>query len=146
MNSKPITPLTHALIDYAFSAVQILGPTVLGLDQKTIKTYAEIGASFLAVNSITDTGAAIQPVIDMETHKKIDSGFLVAQALMTFTPMVRKNKKTLIFHLGFLALTAANYFLTDYKKPGPTGPLESVGEDLHKGDNAALSSTASAAV
>jgi hypothetical protein len=115
MNTKPINSRTHAIVDYAFSAAQILAPKMIGLDHKAVKSYAEIGTGFLALASITDTPAAIRPAIPMETHQKMDMAFLAGQALMTFAPMVRKNRKTLIFHLAFLTLAVANYVLTDYK-------------------------------
>jgi len=115
MNKKPISPTTHAIIDYAFSALQIAGPSVLKLDKSATKTYAQLGTAFLAVNSVTDTPLTAQPQISFKTHQKSDLGFLAMTALLTVTPMIRRNKKTLFFHLGFLALAAANYLLTDYK-------------------------------
>jgi hypothetical protein len=34
--------------------------------------------------------------------------------LLTLTSFIRKDKKALGFHLGFLTLALANYLLTDY--------------------------------
>jgi len=115
MNKKPISPTTHAIIDYAFAAVQIVGPSLLKLEPRAIKTYAQMGTAFLAVNSVTDTPLTVEPQISFRTHQKIDLGFLAVQALMVITPMVRRSNKTLFFHLGFLALAGANYLLTNYK-------------------------------
>jgi len=130
MNRKPISPTTHAIIDYAFSAVQIVGPSVLKLDKSAIKTYAQLGTAFLAVNSVTDTPLTTEPQISFRTHQKSDLGFLAMTALLTVTPMIRRNKKTLFFHLGFLALAAANYLLTDYKA-GSSKLAEPFPEDEH---------------
>lgn len=123
MKQKPITPTTHAIIDYAFGAIQIAAPAILGLEPKSVKTYAQLGTGLLAVTSATDTPITVQPAISMETHKKIDTALLVVQALMIVSPMIRKSKKTLIFHLGFMALAVANYMLTDYRTDPATSKL-----------------------
>jgi hypothetical protein len=115
MKNKLINPSTHAVIDYGFAALQIIGPVLFGLNKKAVKSYAETGTAFLTVNSFTDTPLTVDPKISLETHKKIDAGFLAAQALMTFSPMIRNHKKTLVFHLAFLAMAAANFIMTDYR-------------------------------
>jgi hypothetical protein len=123
MKHKPITPTTHAVIDYAFAALQIIGPALIGLNKKAVKSYAEIGTAFLAVNAVTDTPLTVDPKISMETHKKVDAGFLATQALMTFSPMIRNHKKVLAFHLAFLAMAAVNFVFTDYRNNPGTSKL-----------------------
>ena len=116
MKHKLITPTTHAVIDYAFAALQLIGPALMGLNKKAVKSYAEIGTAILSVNSVTDTPLTVDPKISMDMHKKIDAGVLATQALMTLSPMIRNHKKTLAFHLAFLAMATASFIMTDYRK------------------------------
>jgi len=114
MDNKPVTPALHGIIDYVFSAIQIAGPTLIGLNDKTIKTYRALGAGFLSVNALTDCGVGIKPVISFKGHQKADGVFLATLSLLTFSDVVRKDKKALRFHLGFLATAISHYVLTDY--------------------------------
>ena len=115
MNTKPITPFLHGVIDYVFSAVQLIGPFSLGLNANTIKTYQLLGGSFLATNALTDTPVGIQPALSFQSHQKVDAAFLTGAAALTLVDYIRKDKSALTFHLAFLSLTLANYLLTDYK-------------------------------
>jgi hypothetical protein len=114
MNPKPIYPALHGLIDYVFAGVQLVAPSALGLTKTATKTYQVLGTGFLAVNALTATSVGITPIIPFKEHQKIDAAFLVGQSLLTFAGFIRKDKKTLGFHLGFLATAVANYVLTDY--------------------------------
>lgn len=111
---KPVTPQTHGIIDYVFSTVQLALPSALGLPKRAAKTYGALGAGFLAINAITDTPVAVKPLLSFKTHQRLDAAFLIGQAAMAFLPPVRKNKKTLAFHLAFLATAVTHYVLTDY--------------------------------
>lgn len=114
-NKKPINAKEHGIIDYAFSASQLILPQQLGLNKKAVKTYQTLGLGFLAVNCLTDTPVGIKPLLTFREHKLADAGFLTGLTLLTFYRPIRKKKKTLTFHLGFLAIAAAHYMLTDYK-------------------------------
>ena len=113
--NTPIKPAIHGIIDYAFAAINLVVPRVLGLNKAAVKTYTQLGAGFLGAAAVTDTDVAIKPMISMQTHKTIDTAVLAGQTLLTFTPMIRKDKKALMFHLGFMALAVAHYILTDYE-------------------------------
>ncbi|MBC7743536.1 MAG: hypothetical protein H7096_00370 [Flavobacterium sp.] len=113
---KPITLKTHGLIDYALSGVQLFGPMLLGLNNRAGHTYQALGSGFLGINTLTKTSVGIKKLIPIRHHKKADAVFLGGLALLTATSMIRKDRKALGFHLVFLSLATANYFLTDYKK------------------------------
>lgn len=111
---KRVTPRLHGIIDYVFSGVFLAAPTLLSLNKKAIKTYASLGASFLAGNVLTDTPVGSKLVLSFKDHQKTDAAFLTGLAALTATKMVRNEKKALLFHLGFLAVAVTHYILTDY--------------------------------
>ena len=115
MDCKPITPNIHGMVDYAFSAIQMGVPRALNLNQKTTNTYCALGTGFLAINALTDTQVGIRPVISFRDHQKTDAAFLAGLSLLILYKPIRKNKKSLCFHLSFLAVAVCNYCLTDYK-------------------------------
>jgi hypothetical protein len=115
MNIKPVQPKTHGIIDYVFSGVQMAAPTALHLNSKTTKTYQALGAGFLAINALTDTAVGLNRLLSFKQHQKLDLGFLTGLSLLGFSKFIRKDKKALAFHLGFLTLAVAHYVLTDYK-------------------------------
>lgn len=124
MNTKPITPTLHGLIDFVFSGVLLAGPAVLRLNDGATKTYNAVGASILVGNAFTDTPVGLYPELSFKDHQKVDLAFLAGLSLFTLAKFIRKDKNVLPFHLGFLAAALANYVLTDYnaKSPQKTEP------------------------
>ncbi len=114
MTPKPVTPKAHGIIDYVFSGVLLYGPYVASLGDAATKTYNALGASFLVGNAFTDTPVGIKPVLSFKHHQKTDLAFIAGLTLLTAASFIRKDKKALSFHLGFLAAAAAHYLLTDY--------------------------------
>lgn len=116
MDKKPIKPKAHGVIDYGFSSIQLAVPTAIGMNDKACKTYQALGAGFLVVNALTDTPAGIKPVIPFKYHQKADAAFLAGLSLLTFSKPIRKSRRALFFHLGFLSVAIAHYVLTDYEE------------------------------
>ena len=114
MKRPPITPVVHGIIDYAFSAMQLILPSLLKLNNQAKIQYLVTGASFGIVNAITDTPVAVKPVITFKDHQKADAMFLTGTALMTMSGMIRKDRRSMYFHLGFLSVAIMHYMLTDY--------------------------------
>jgi hypothetical protein len=112
---KPISPALHGIIDYAFSGLQITLPTLLKLPPSSRKLYAVLGSGFLATNTLTNKPVGLAPVISFKEHQKADAVFLAALSLLPLTPMIGKDRKSLIFHIGFFALAVSHYLLTDYE-------------------------------
>lgn len=118
MERKPISPEQHGIIDYVFSGIQLGGPTALGMNKKATRAYQIMGAKFLLVNTFTNTPAGIKKVISFKDHEKLDLAFIAGLSLLTLYKPIRKNRKSLCFHLGFIGTAVANYLLTDYdEKP-----------------------------
>lgn len=113
---KPISPSQHALIDYAYTGMQLMGPAAFGINDEAARTYQALSTGFLATNALTDTPYGLKGMIPFKNHQKADMGFLAGLSLLTFSKTIRKDKRTLAFHLGMLSMAAINYFLTDYNK------------------------------
>jgi hypothetical protein len=111
---KPISPKIHGILDYALAGIQMLAPGTLGFHKKFVRTYLDIGSGILAVNALTNTPVGLKRVISMKDHQKADAAFLTTMTLLTFTKLIEKDKKAMAFHFGLLALSVANYVLTDY--------------------------------
>lgn len=114
MDTKPVKPKLHGIIDYIFSGIQVVAPIILGLNNKAAKTYGALGTGFLAVNALTDTPAGLKHLLSFKGHQKTDLGFLSGLSLLSFMNYIRRDKKALAFHLGFLMAAIAHYILTDY--------------------------------
>jgi hypothetical protein len=114
MNPRPITPKAHGLIDYGFTAVQLLAPALLGVNHKAANLYRVLGLNLLSYNAITKHQAAVKPFISYNAHHQIDRGNVGFIALLAALPFVRKDKKALAFHAAFLGLALLNVVLTDW--------------------------------
>ena len=111
---KPITPHVHGMLDYAIGAGLLFLPAAIGLNKKAVRSYQAIGTAILSVNSLTDTSTGIKRVLTMKSHQKADASLLASVMLSTLTPTFRKERKEMIFHAAFLAITTAQYMMTDY--------------------------------
>lgn len=113
---KPVSPTAHGVIDYVFSGIQLAAPALLKINSNATRTYQALGAGFTLVNALTDTPAGIKHLIPFKGHQKADLGFLAGLSLLSLTSFIRKDKKALRFHLGFLAIAITHYLLTDYDR------------------------------
>jgi len=119
MIPKLISPKQHGYADYGFAAALLFTPAVLGMNTKAQKIYAALGCNVIAINSVTDHGSAIKPLLSIETHQKIDmANIALLYGLFTVDP-IQKDKKALAFHIGLTALATLNVLMTDYKAGVP---------------------------
>lgn len=116
MNTRPITPKAHGIIDYVISSVLLAAPTLLGANSKAAKAYGAISAGMTALNAFTDTPAGVKKGIPFKGHQKVDLALLTGLSLLSFAGFIRKDKRALRFHLGFLAVTTLYYILTEYRE------------------------------
>ena len=112
---KPLTPVQHGIIDYGFAAIQLAGPTLLGLNKKTRKLHQLFGLKLLGMNALTDTPAGLKPVISLKTHKKADLAVIGSMTALTAMNHISNKRRSLIFHIAIVGLAAAHYLLTDYR-------------------------------
>lgn len=114
MNRKPISPKTHALIDYALVASLLTFPSLLHFNKKVKKLYTVEALILLVYVALTDQPIAVKHLIPFPTHGKIDP-FNVSQfALQSFMKSFRKDKKALAFNIGFTLIAGTVVALTDW--------------------------------
>lgn len=114
MNTKPISPKIHGLNDYGFAAALLFAPSIFGFNKKAKKLYALLGTNLFLYNAITDHPVSVKRLISYDTHHKIDPINVAGLALPTLYKGIRKDKKALAFHIGFVTLAAINVLLTDW--------------------------------
>jgi hypothetical protein len=115
MDTKPIDPKWHALIDYTLVAGLLTVPSLLKFNKTAKIVYAAEALTLLPYVALTKQPVALKGLIPMETHGKIDP-FNVAQfALQTFFKPFHKTKKELLFNIAFTTLAGLTVLLTKYK-------------------------------
>jgi hypothetical protein len=102
-------------MDYAIGGLLVAAPAMMGMNSRAVNAYRMIGSSILGMNSMTDVKGAAKRMIPLRTHKMADAGVLAATMALTFTDFIRKDKKALSFHVGFMALSLTEFLLTDFK-------------------------------
>ena len=102
-------------MDYVISGAEIAAAPLLGLNTKAARTYQALGAGYTLINALTKTPVGVKKLIPLKTHQKGDLGLIAGVALLSFVPFIRKDKRALLFNLGFLAIVSIQYALTDYK-------------------------------
>ena len=114
MNTKPITPKAHGIIDYALAGSLFTLPAFFGFSKSVKSIYAAEGAVLLVYVALSDHPAAVKPVIPFTTHGKIDP-FNVGQfALQTFFKPFWKDKKAMAFNIAFILIAGVTVALTDW--------------------------------
>lgn len=115
MNTKPISPKMHGIIDYTFAAGLLILPPLLGLNKKAKNLYKIMAAEMLLYSSLTDYPAGLTPLIPYETHHKLDIVNVAGMAGDTFFKGIRKQKRAIIFHIAATTLALATVLLTDWQ-------------------------------
>jgi hypothetical protein len=114
MTAKPISPKWHALIDYALVGSLLALPALLKMKRKARWIYAVEAAVLLPYVALTEQPAAVKGLIPFKIHGRIDL-FNVAQfAGQSLLPVFRKNRRELLFNIGFTALSGLTVLLTDF--------------------------------
>lgn len=112
--SKPLSPKTHALIDYALVGGLLTLPTLLKMNRSVRLVYAVEAAILLPYVALTKTPVAVKGVIPLRTHAAIDPFNVVQFAGQSFFPAFRKHRKELLFNLAFTAIAGLTVALTDW--------------------------------
>lgn len=114
MNTKPISPLMHSVIDYALVGSLLTVPSLFDFKKEIKKLYTAEALLLLVYVAVTDQPAAVKPLIPFTMHGKIDP-FNVGQfALQTFFKPFRKDKRARAFNIGFTLLAGITVALTDW--------------------------------
>jgi hypothetical protein len=117
MNRKPISPLLHGIIDYAFSLSLISVPSIIKLNKKARLLYAINGISILSYSLFTKYPVAVKQLIPLNFHKKLDADTLALLLVEIFYNKIRRDKRAVLFHTSMLAAGIITVLLTDWDKP-----------------------------
>ncbi len=104
----------HGLNDYVLAAILLSVPRMLNLDKESQQLYRGVALNLLGYNAFTDHPLAIKRMISIADHYKMDMASLSGLALGILSKHIRKDKKSLVFHLGILTLSTFNVLLTDW--------------------------------
>jgi hypothetical protein len=115
MNTKPVSPKAHGIIDYGFAAALLVMPHVLKLSKKAKRLYAADAFKTLLYSAFTDYPLALKRVIPFGLHRKMDKENVSALALATLYPLLHMNKRALYFHIGIIAAAMLTIALTDWE-------------------------------
>lgn len=114
MNTKPVSPKVHAIIDYALVGSLLTLPSILRMNKAARIIYAAEALLLLPYMAVTKSPVAVKGLIPFKIHGKIDP-FNVAQfALQSLLKPFRKGKKELAFNLAFTAIAGLTVLLTDW--------------------------------
>jgi hypothetical protein len=114
MNTKPISPKAHGIIDYGFAAALLVLPQVLKLSKKAKKIYALNAVNTVLYSAFTDYPLALKRIIPFGLHRTMDKRNVSALALATLHPLLRKNNRALYFHISVIAAALLAISLTDW--------------------------------
>jgi len=106
----------HGLNDYMFSTAACLIPRAIKLSTSAARHYTVLGISLLAYNIISDHRFAAKRIIEQKAHKYLDLVNLGILTSMAFLPVVKNDRKTLLFHVGYATLAALHIQLSKWKK------------------------------
>jgi hypothetical protein len=112
---KPIDPTTHAALDYGLSAMQILGPDLLGLSARARVVSAALGASYGVTTAVTDTPLGIAPTISFRLHGALEVPFIAAMLGLPWITGACKGPTAKLFFLGCAGMALANFVMTDFE-------------------------------
>ena len=105
---------SNEIKDSIFSGIQKFLPHVLGLNSKTSKIVGLIENKILGTNALSTAPMSIRGLVGLTGNKTADLGILTVLSVLTFSKLIKNDKKAFVFHVGFLSLAAANYYFTDY--------------------------------
>jgi hypothetical protein len=117
MNTKPISPKVHALLDYALVGSLLTLPSLFGFSRSVKQIYTTEALVLFTYIALTDQPVAIKPLIPFPVHGKIDPYNIGQFALQTALPAFRRDKPALFFNLCFTAAAGLTVLLTDWHGP-----------------------------
>ncbi len=114
MNNKPLSPLTHGVIDYVFSAALLFIPGMIGLKKKAVRLYAINGITTILYSAVTNYPLGIKPVISLKTHRAADCANIALLAASALYKPVRKDKRAVLFNITMASAALITVLLTDW--------------------------------
>jgi hypothetical protein len=117
MAPQPIKATGHGLVDYGLTAVNTLGPQLLGLNARAKLVFGALGATQGAVNALTDTPVGVRPLLSLRTHGVLDLTALPAFVALPLLAGAVTDARSRALWLGGAAALATVYVFTDWTAP-----------------------------
>ncbi len=116
MNTRPISPKVHSVIDYCFAAGLFVLSKLFKVNDTDRKMYSKFAKSIVVYTGITDQPLSAKRIIPFKVHGFVDHVSLAGLVAMLFLrKSFRTDKSALAIQIGFVALGALNVFLTNWK-------------------------------
>jgi hypothetical protein len=112
--NRPIKPRVHSAIDYGFLALNLAGPTLLGLKGSARGLSYLFGAVQGGLNALTDQPLALSRLIPFRTHGTMELSSMPLFLALPWLTGATKNPKARNYFLAFGALLFTVYNLTDW--------------------------------
>lgn len=114
MDSKPISPRNHLLLDYALVGAMATLPSLLRMSNKVRCIYAMEALILLPYIAVTRKPGQAEGLLPFKVHQKVDPVNVAAFALQTLAKPFRKQRKASAFNLAFTAIAGLAVLLTDF--------------------------------
>lgn len=112
---KPLTPTTHAALDYTLGATLLTAPHLLRLTRGARAFFGAFGAVAIGVNALTDSPLGVRRVIPWRTHRAIDLASDPVFAVLPVVTGIAKDPRARALWLAASATLAAAVVLTDWE-------------------------------
>ena len=114
MNKKPISPKTHAAIDYGFLGLMLAGPSLLGLSGSAKTLAYAFGGVDGGLTALTDQPLALKRLLPFRTHGTIELASVPAIVALPLLTGALKQPKARAFFGAAAGMVLAVYTLTDW--------------------------------
>ncbi|MDQ3657938.1 MAG: hypothetical protein M3457_23040 [Chloroflexota bacterium] len=104
MDSKPISPAVHGLIDYGFGIVNIAGSALLGLSGPARARPVTWALAQGTLNAFTDQPYAIERAIPFSVHHQAETLGVPALAVVTVASGALKQPRARLFFAGLFVV------------------------------------------
>lgn len=116
---QPIQVRGHSLIDYGFTAVNVVGPPLLGLRGAACGIPLAFAATQGSLNALTDQRYAARRLVPFKLHGRSESLAVPLPSIAVVGSGALDQPKAKPFLLGLLAALGAVCTLTDWDAEAP---------------------------
>ncbi|PRY10102.1 hypothetical protein CLV24_11519 [Pontibacter ummariensis] len=115
MKNKLIGPDAHGIVDYTYTALQVLGPRLFNLKGPARPLCYGFAGSQLLLNILTDYRLGVKRLVPFRVHGDLESPVIPALLLLPWATGALEQRKARIFFFSLFGISLATYLLTDYK-------------------------------
>lgn len=116
MNAKPIGPVAHGVLDYAFASMHALAPSLFNLKGPARSVCYGFAATHAGLAAMTDYPAGVRRVVPYRTHGKLDLGYLPALLAVPAIAGALRQRRALRYFATMFAVGTATWLLTDFDR------------------------------